>query len=202
MSDAGTAMPAGQDLGRPDLQRMGSFYTNVTVTGVDGDRLVEWLRSRQQPVFVEISERGCVVFDAAGEAQDGSHAELAQLLSDVFGCVAVAALNHDEDVLRIDAFSAGVAADAYDSSPGYFDFDAEEILPPVGGHELAGMFGADRSLVEAALRGEYVFAVERHAALLDALRLPVAACGYGYEYLSRGGRPRPSDPTAQLTEVS
>jgi len=180
---------------------MGNFYTNVVVLDANGDQLVEWLRTRGHPVFVEISEKGCVVFEEAGESQDGSHVRLAEAISRSLSCRALAAMDHDDDVLRLEAFTYGLQVDSYDSSPSYFDFDAEEEASPSGGDRLADVFGADPAAVESVLRGDYVFAVERHAALSDLLGLPRAACGYGFSYLSRGERPTPSDPSARLLQV-
>jgi hypothetical protein len=180
---------------------VGSFYTNIVVAGANNDRLVDWLRSRGQPAFIETSSTACVVFDAAGEAQDGSHVTLAEEISRTLSCRTLAAMDHDDDVLRLDAFSDGVQLDTYDSSPSYFDFDADDDSPPSGGARLAEVFGADPTAVENVLRGDYVFAVERHAALSDLLGLPASACGFGFEYLSRGERPESSDPSARLIQI-
>ncbi len=45
---------------------------------------------------------------------------------------------------------------------------------------------AEISAVEAALRGDHVFAVERHQVLADALSLPSWSVGFGYGYVADG----------------
>lgn len=58
-----------------------------------------------------------------------------------------------------------------------------------------------RTRVETALRDEFVFAVERHSALLTALGLPTSAAGFGYAYLAEGDRPEPGDEDVRLVEI-
>lgn len=66
-------------------------------------------------------------------------------------------VNHDDDVLRIDAFVDGQRVVHYDSRPDYFGEDSDEDVAPAGGEHLAALFGAVESEVEA-WRGPQVVA--------------------------------------------
>jgi hypothetical protein len=52
--------------------------------------------------------------------------------------------------------------------------------------------------VTATLSGRYAFAIERHAALVDALQLSDFAVGFGYRYVERGELP----PSLQLIRTN
>ena len=177
---------------------MGSFYTNHTVRGPSQAELLDWLRDR--PAFVSKSERGLsVVLDAECEDQDGE--VLASLAADISGqmnCHVLAVLNHDDDVLYFELYENGEKIDEYNSSPAFFD-DSADSNEPKGGNAalLSSVFGAsDPAKVEATLRGEYVFAFERHRDLALALGLPMYSVGLGYNYVSEGDLP-PNAPDGE-----
>ena len=170
---------------------MGSFYTNHTVRGPSQSKLLEWLRDR--PAYVSKSERGLsVVLDAESEDQDGEVlAGLASEISGQLNCHVLAVLNHDDDVLYFELYENGEKIDEYNSSPAFFNESAESD-EPTGGNAalLSTIFGAsDQGKVEAALRGDYVFAFERHRDLALALGLPMYSVGLGYNYVSEGDLP-------------
>lgn len=170
---------------------MGSFYTNHTVRGPSQVQLLEWLRDR--PALVSKAEGGqVVVLDAECEDQDGEVlAGLASKISKQFNCAVLAVLNHDDDVLYFELYESGSKTDEYNSSPSFFD-ESAETDEPVGGdaERLCNVFNAaDPAKVEAALRGDYVFAFERHRDLALALGLPMFSVGLGYNYVSEGDLP-------------
>jgi hypothetical protein len=170
---------------------LGSFYTNHTVRGPSQSKLLEWLRDR--PAYVSKSERGLsVVLDAESEDQDGEVlAGLASEISGQLNCHVLAVLNHDDDVLYFELYENGEKIDEYNSSPAFFNESAESD-EPTGGNAalLSTIFGAsDQGKVEAALRGDYVFAFERHRDLALALGLPMYSVGLGYNYVSEGDLP-------------
>jgi hypothetical protein len=171
---------------------VGSFYTSHTLRGPSPEEVLGFLKSRS--ALVSRSENGCVtVLDEACESQDGEVlAELAHDLSERFQCPVLAVLNHDDDILYFELYEDGQKTDEYNSAPGYFNEDAEDDRP-VGGDakRLSELFGAaDPGQVEAILRsGEYVFALERHRDLAEALSLPPCSIGIGYTYASAGELP-------------
>ncbi len=170
---------------------MGSFYTNHTVRGPSQEKLLEWLHDR--PAYVSKCDGGLsVVLDAECEDQDGEVlATLASEISSEFNCHVLAVLNHDDDVLYFELYENGNKIDEYNSSPAFFD-DSAGSYEPTGGNaaQLCKIFGAvDPDKVEAALRGDYVFAFERHRDLAVALGLPMYSVGLGYNYVNEGELP-------------
>src|SRR6185436_13367654 len=122
-----------------------------------------------------------VVFDKQSEDQDSTViAELASRLSRELRCPVLAVLNHDDDIFWYQLYLGGNLADAYDSSPGYFDPSADPSAPAGGdAQKLCSAFGvASVAEVESILRkssfdeGGYTFAFERHADLARALGMP------------------------------
>lgn len=171
---------------------MGSFYTSHTLRGPSQDEVLGFLKTR--PAFVSRSENQCVtVLDEACESQDGEVlAELARQLSEHFRCPVIAVLNHDDDILYFELYEDGQKTDEYNSAPGYFDENAEDDGPTGGNAQrLSEVFGgAEPEKVEAILRGdEYVFALERHQDLAEALSFPACSVGIGYTYASAGELP-------------
>jgi hypothetical protein len=178
---------------------LGSFYTSHTVRGPAQQQLLNWLG--QRPALVSKTESGItVVLDAACEDQDGEKlSSLAAQLSSHFKCPVLAILNHDDDILYYELHENGEKTDEYNSNPAYFDDSAESDEPSGGdAHRLCSVFGAsDPAKVDAILRdSEYVFAMERHLALAQALGLPLHSVGLGYNYASEGNLP-PNTPDGE-----
>jgi len=176
---------------------MGNFYANFTVRTPNQSAVAAALDGRS--AIVTPPEGECVV--VADEEADTKNTEvirsLSQSLSSRLGCPVLAVLNHDDDILWYCLVKSGEIVDEYDSSPGYFDSDAEPS-PPAGGDakELCSAFespAVDR--VEEVLRKSsydddgYVFAYERHADLAAALGLPALSVGLGFDYASEGDLP-------------
>ncbi len=167
---------------------MGSFYTNYTLKGPSQQDVANALAGRN--TVVTPVRKGCVVvFDEQSDDQDQEAiSELASRLSSQFQCPVLAVLNHDDDILWYRLYESGDLSDEYDSSPGYFDPEAEPSAPRGGdARRLAEAFGAtELATVEAVLRKSsydddgYTFAFERHTDLVRALGLPDWAVGAAY----------------------
>ncbi len=178
---------------------MGSFYTNVTLVGVDAAPVLDWLDGQGRQAYVAIVGPDLVVYDAAGESQDGSHATLAAELSTIFATKALAALNHDDDILFLQAFDQGTLVGEYNSQPDYFD-DGDAEGPggsdpgSLDGATLVALFGTgDAEALQALLDGDAVFASDQHVAVVEHLGLPLAAAGFGYTYIANGEHPEGVD---------
>ncbi len=182
---------------------MGSFYTNVALRGVDQSEVAEYLAGRNRQVLVSPTIEGVtVVYDALTESQDPRLlTNLARELSAQLDCPALAALNHDEDVLWLQLHVDGRLVDQYNSSPSYFEDGS--LGEPEGGDAdaLCEAFGAsDREdEVEQILRKPdgadgYSFASERHTDLAGALDIPPELVSFGYEHLTGGEMPAGYQP--------
>jgi hypothetical protein len=180
---------------------MGSFYTNITLRTTDTDRVEAGLRQARRSALIAPPDKGCtVVFDAASEDQDIEVLRaLAIHLSRACKCPALAVLNHDDDVLVYLLYENGELLDEYNSAPSYFDDEADPGAPPTGGdaQRLSATFGVPgrASELERILRATtaaddgFVFAMDRHRELTDALGTPSSAVGAGYTYLEQGEFP-------------
>ncbi len=176
---------------------MGNFYTNLTLRGPTQAEVAAALAGRT--ALVTPSEAGCVVvFDEACDSQDPELlAGLAEQLSRQFRCPVLAVLNHDDDILNYLLYLYGNLEDQYDSSPNYFDPDAEPAAPSGGdAAKLCAAFESPNvAAVESILRQSgldedgYTFEVERHEDLVLALGLPTFGVGAGYNYVSQGELP-------------
>jgi hypothetical protein len=177
---------------------MGNFYTNYTLRGPSQRAVAAALAGRS--AIVTPAKDGCVVvFDEQSDDQDPAViTELASRLSREMTCPVLAVLNHDDSILWYQLHLSGALADEYDSSPGYFDPSAGTSGPSGGdAAKLCAAFEAgDAPAVESVLRKPrdsergYLFAVQRHAALVAALRLPTFAVGAGFRYVSDGELPK------------
>lgn len=182
---------------------MGSFYTNVTLRGPKQSPVAEYLASRNRQVLVSPTVDGItVVWDALTESQDPRLlTNLARELSAQFDCPALAALNHDDDLLWLQLHVDGRLIDEYNSAPGYFG--GQPSAMPEGGNAqaLCEAFGAEGATarVKRILHQErdtagYVFASKRHAELAEALGIPAELVTTGYRYLTRGETPTGFEP--------
>ncbi len=185
---------------------MGSFYTNFTLRGPSQLAVVAALAGRSALVTPE--QNGCVVvFDEASEEQDTEIiASLASRLSHELDCPVLAVFNHDDDIFWYQLYVRGELTDEYDSTPGYFDPQAD-LSPPVGGdaQKLCDSFGVSAvAEVENILRtssfveGGYMDAAERHADLVRALGLSFFGVGVGFRYVSHGELPEGLDEDSLL----
>lgn len=176
---------------------MGNFYTNYTLRGPSQQAVAAALTGRS--AIVTPAQDGCVVvFDEASDDQDMEIISgLGSRLSSEFSCPVLAVLNHDDDILWYQLYLSGELANEYNSSPSYFDPEAE-LSGPTGGdaQKLCAAFGASAvTEVESILRKSsfdesgYTFAVERHTDLARALGIPTFGVGGGFSYISDGELP-------------
>jgi hypothetical protein len=187
---------------------MGSFYVNITVRGPTQDQLLNYLVSQDRNAYVSptVNEFTVIWDEEIDEQNIEIISSLASKVSKHYHCPALAFLNHDDDILWYQLYEAGKLTDQYDSTPGYFDEDADPS-PPSGGNAsiLCEAFAIPLNIgrVEAILRkscfddGGYVFALDRHRDLANAIGMPSFSVGLGYSYLDEGDLPAelfPSPP--------
>ena len=179
---------------------MGNFYVNVTVKGPTRDDLVTYLKEADCRAYVSPVVGGVttVVADRCDLMAGGDFMTFAMEISGSLGCPTLAVLDHDDDILAYWLFEHGGLRHEYDSNPGYFSGEGKE--GPKGGdaQALCDALGCpgDVEAVERALRRPgaeaddgFVFAYERHQALLDALGIPGYAVGLGWTYLEANEYP-------------
>ena len=172
---------------------MGNFYCNTLLRGAGQKDVVEELRRLKRTAFVSGDVQGYVlVCDKGCDSQDEREVlKLGTSFSHRFSGPVFSVLNHDDDILLYWLFDKGEVADRYDSTPGYFEGHSR---PAEGGNAemlcQALYRGADRGEVEKILRArqgaDYVLAIDRHQALIAALRLPEESLGSSYSYLEKG----------------
>lgn len=176
---------------------MGNFYVNVTLVDVRAD---EVRREAPRPSFVAFDGADAVVFAAADDA--GAPVTGAGL-THALGCAGISIGVHDDDILfwevhrQGETLSTGAVPDPADyfgvdladldqlDLDGGFgsDLDEDEDIDPAA--DLVAALGrGDVDEVRQALATEQVFATDRHVALVEALRLPRAAVGWGHRYLA------------------
>jgi hypothetical protein len=124
-----------------------------------------------------------VVYDEASDSQDKREiSKLAATLSKQLACPLLVVLSHDDDILWYQRYLGGSLTDQYNSDPDRFETVAT-YFGPTGGDaaKVCAAFGGDTAEVEKVLRQEdYVFAFQRHAALVDALGISDYAVGTAY----------------------
>ena len=170
---------------------MGNFYTNIVLHGPDLVRVVTAAEALDLPAYLATDGKAVVVYDEKCDEQDAKELEsLARKFSRDLGCVALAAGNHDDDVLWYTLVRNGELADKYDSCPGYFGRGSRA---PQGGdaNRLCEAFGASAREAEVAAllrrgRSEVTFEVDRHRELLELLGVSVELGLVGYGYVSAG----------------
>lgn len=183
---------------------MGSFYTNFTVRHGDAQAVADVLgRANRTAVLTPSLNGNVVVYDMSCEDQDPAEMEsVGTLLSKALGTAVLGVLNHDDGVLLFWLFEDGTVTDSYNSCPAYFG--EEESEDPMGGDPkiLCEAFSAkaDGTEIERILRSveEYVFASERHQAIVDLLGLSGAAVHTGYNYIEQDEGPDGIDPSDLL----
>ena len=182
---------------------MGNFYTNYTLRGPTPEAVVEALRGRTAAVTPE--QNGCVVaFDEQADSQDlAVFAQVGMGLSGRLKCPSLAVLNHDDDVLLYRLYVDGKLVDEYDSWPGY---PAPAEMPAGGdARRLCRAFcvNAETEVAEILSKPQlgpngYLFALQRHAALVAALGISPYAVGAGFSYIGGGELPSGLDAEALL----
>lgn len=196
---------------------MGNFYVNVTLKGPERSDITEYLeRIGCKAYLAPAADRITTLCEEQCDNQDTVLiSRFIRELSEDFGCPALAAVNHADDILAYVLYDKGERRHAYNSKPWYFDgkplggdfdlppdqippepedWDVDPELPAGGDAEaLVELFGnaADVAEVDRVLHApetdqsdEFVFAFERHEALLKALGLPDHAVCFGTRYLA------------------
>ncbi len=170
---------------------MGNFYVNFSVKGADAEQVARLLEREKRQAIVASAENDFVV--AYDEEADNQSTKiilgLGSLLSRELECPTLAVLNHDDDVLCYWLFAWGKLSDSYNSDPDAFV--EEDGTPPWQAGDagtLCAVLGRPDHAqeVEAILRDDYVFAVERHEQLAAVLGLPGWSVGFGYNYVASG----------------
>lgn len=174
---------------------MGAFYANLTLREPEQGQVVEALKRARRSSIVSPKSGDCLaVFDEQMDhQQEGVLSDLASELSKEFDCVALAVLNHDDDVLWYRLYRSAELLDEYNSSPAYFDPTAG-AAPPTGGNAavLCNAFGKDAAVEEVqeilSKWGPvgYIFETDRHRDLVEALGLPPMTVGTGFRDLQVG----------------
>jgi hypothetical protein len=184
---------------------VGNFYGNVTLLDVTREdlRAVEGLVA-----FIAVEGNDIVVCAERDDPVPTSGAVLSASLD----CTALSIGVHDDDILfwEVHAHGQPIASGALPDPRQYFAVDAEmlELTDPslvgltdeptqAGTHDLARLLvdaigRGDPVAVQAALDADFTFATERHDALTNAARLPQAAVGWGFRYLSDERVARPA----------
>jgi hypothetical protein len=172
---------------------MGNFYTNFTLKTSDAAAVVAALKSASRSALIAPAKGGyVVVFDHACDEQDTRIIErVGTLLSNRLQCPVLAVLNHDDDILCYWLYNGGKQIDMYNSCPDYFDPGAGTDR---GGDvdllcNTLGIPQATAKVKNILEDDEYTFALERHAALVEALRLPESAVCCSYSYIEQGEPP-------------
>ena len=146
-----------------------------------------------------LNNRVVVVYDKEADLQYWPLIEpLAKRLSEKLATAVLVAVNHDDDMLAYVLYERGKHMDTYSSSPKFVENAANET-GPIGGNPtiICEAFGSqDVDAVHAVLQkpsagedGGYVFALDRHRDLMQALGMTSQAFFVGYNYLDAGEFP-------------
>lgn len=165
---------------------LGNFYSNITLSTDQRDKVVQFLNKKKTTAYVHAEEGFVCVFPKSDEVLF----PLAEKLSSQFKCLSLAVMNHDDSMLLYQLFRDGEFVDDYNSFPGHFS-GVEE--PPSGGDAkaLCRAYGQDfaSSAVEEVLRKCYTFELNRHDAIVAKLELPYCTVGGGFTYIEEGDPP-------------
>lgn len=167
---------------------MGNFYTNITLRTKERASVINYMRSNGRACFVSPTLRGFTsVFERRCDEQDVNELEaLASELSAQFRCLALAVLNHDDDILWIGTASNGEWVTTYRSDQ-ILSGNAWKLAREF---RILGLF----PLVWLLMRTPIVlFEIWRHTAIAFVLGIPDFTVGFGYKYLSRGEKPSTVD---------
>jgi hypothetical protein len=170
---------------------MGNFYANIALRTDDVDGVAQALTALRSDAWIAQDARVTMVFDRQCDDQDTEALErLSVALSQALSCAALAACNHDDDVLLLLSVDAGEIVDRYESTPGFFHGRQRD---PKGGnaHWLCQAFGASEREEQVAdvLRARHDdvgLEIDRHRSLQRLLGLPETMSFLGYRYVARG----------------
>ena len=162
---------------------MGNFYTNIALRTTARDAILERMRSEGRTCFISPTSGGfTAVYDRLCDDQRLEELEaLTSNLSSEFHCSALAALNHDDDILFIGIARDGQWIMSYRSDQTFsgsalklaWEFNVLMLAP----------------LVWFLMRAPCLFETWRHQAIAATLRIPNFTIGLGFRYLMQGDRP-------------
>jgi len=177
---------------------MGNFYVNHTVRTEDRDKVAAVLRRSGHTAYVSPAKNGCVVVaEKEADTQDTDRiVSLARSLSVEGQAPVLAVLDHDDDCLALGLYVSGQEIADYSSDPDFIPADKETSLADRAAKLCAAFDAAQAVETVTAILGSttYVFAYERHQALVDALGLSDFAICYGFGDLEQ----RPDEATQWL----
>jgi len=188
---------------------MGNWYTNICVKGAEQAKVVAALDELGRRAYVTPDMGGwIIVYDQESDKFDLNELEsLALTLSTRLQCPALASFNADDDVLWLGIYEGGKLTTRYASAKKQFEDGGEfpqilevaEVLcrlfeVPEKNQEVRkilcrphGILGLLSMLFK--VRIAYIVEVLRHGDLAEALGMPIASVGLGYEYINRGETP-------------
>ncbi len=179
---------------------MGTFYVNFSVKSSEPQEIAGVLREAGRKAIVTPSQAGyVVVYDEEAEGQSlQTILQVGKLISQGLNGIVMAVLNHDDRILRYWLFKQGAIVDAYDSRPDYFKkffaglnedeaddelkeaTDSDQVSNP---QQLQLQLNpkADLAKIKKILKTKYPTETDRHRAFAQALGLPMASIGFGYD---------------------
>jgi hypothetical protein len=188
---------------------MGNWYTNICVKGASQASIVAALEELGRRAYVTPNMGGwIIVYDQESDKFDLNELEsLALTVSTKLSCTALASFNADDDVLWLGIYENGKLTARYASQKKHFEDGGEFPLIPEVAEVLCRIFQAPgrngdvRKILRrphgilgllsafSKLRLAYIVEVLRHGDLAEALGIPQATIGLGYEYINRGESP-------------
>jgi hypothetical protein len=188
---------------------MGNWYTNICVKGASQASIVAALEELGRRAYVTPNMGGwIIVYDQESDKFDLNELEsLALTVSTKLSCTALASFNADDDVLWLGIYENGKLTARYASQKKHFEDGGEFPLIPEVAEVLCRIFQAPgrngdvRKILRrphgilgllsafSKLRLAYIVEVLRHGDLAEALGIPQATIGLGYEYINRGEMP-------------
>ena len=165
----------------------GSFYVNITILSTTGAKVFELISKMGLAAFVFIRKGtdSVVLCEEGIDKQDEDFGKrLTSEISKQLKTIAIYKLNHDSDILILEAFKDGEHLFSFNSDPGYFD-GAEVPALLNGLSEFLEYFpNAKMSELENILKSDYDDADELDHAIVRYLDLPNFSVGFSYDSVS------------------
>ncbi len=161
---------------------MGNFYTNVCAKNVSVEAAAEAIRGLRLDAFIHQAGSDVVVYEKRSDQQDTEIlGALAERLSKDLNTVALAVLNHDDDILWFQLYSDGELVSEYANRGG----------PRTDVRALVSALNPSASRVQVwiALKRPFLFQLWRHGRLARLLGLPSSSVGAGFNDLHNGEAP-------------
>jgi hypothetical protein len=188
---------------------MGNWYTNICVKGAEQADVVATLDELGRRAYVTPELGGwIIVYDQESDKFDLNELEsLALTLSTRLSCLALASFNADDDILWLGLYERGTLATRYASDKKQFEDGGEfpqisevaDVLcrifdVPNKNQQVRKILRRPHGILGLLatffkLRIAYLIEVLRHGDLAEALGIPMASVGLGYEYVNRGETP-------------